>query len=45
MVPLAEIEQFLKDFKFKLGFWGVVFSNRLDRKNFQTYQDYHGSAG
>jgi hypothetical protein len=39
MVPIAEIERFLKDFKFKLDFWGVIFSNRLDRKNFQTLTD------
>lgn len=36
MITVVEIETFLKDFKYKLGFWGVIFQNRMDRKNFNT---------
>ena len=32
----AEIERFLRDFKLKLDIWGLLFQNRLNRKNFQT---------
>ena len=35
MAPRTEIEQFLRDFKIKLDFWGLLF--RADRgKNFET---------
>lgn len=36
MITVVEIETFLKDFKYKLDFWGVLFQNRMDRKNFDT---------
>jgi hypothetical protein len=39
MASISEIDAFLRDFKFKLGFWGLLFQNRLDRKNFQTMTD------
>lgn len=39
MSSIIEIERFLKDFKYKLGFWGLLFQNRLNRKNFQTLTD------
>jgi hypothetical protein len=32
----AEIEAFLQDFKYKLGFWGLLFHDRLSPKNFKT---------
>jgi hypothetical protein len=35
----GEIEVFLKDFKFKLGFWGILFMDRMNKKNFQTITD------
>ena len=30
-----EIQSFLKDFKFKLDFWGLLFQNRLNKKTFK----------
>jgi hypothetical protein len=39
MVSNVEIEGFLKDFKFKLGFWGLLMQNRTNLKNFQTLTD------
>lgn len=39
MASITEIEGFLKDFKFKLGFWGLLFQNRTNPKNFQTMTD------
>ncbi len=39
MATETEIELFLKDFKFKLDFWGLLFQNRLNKKNFQTLTD------
>ena len=35
MVPTTEIEAFLKDFKQKLGFWGLIIRSDRD-KNFRT---------
>lgn len=39
MAAIAEVEGFLKDFKFKLDFWGLIFQSRLDLKNFKTLTD------
>jgi hypothetical protein len=39
MSTVTAIESFLKDFKFKLGFWGLLLQNRLSSKNFQTLTD------
>lgn len=36
MVSVVEIEAFLKDFRYKLGFWGLLFQNRTNLKNFHT---------
>ena len=41
---LREVEGFLSDFKFKLGFWGLLFQDRMDRKNFQTLTDLNMSV-
>lgn len=44
MATKAEIELFLKDFRFKLDFWGLLFQNRLSKKNFQTLTDLEFSV-
>lgn len=39
MATEGEIEHFLSDFKVKLEIWGLLFQNRLNRKNFQTMSE------
>lgn len=39
MTSPADIELFLNDFKFKLGFWGLLLRSRSNPKNFQTLME------
>jgi len=39
MAPKDEIQLFLQDFKIKLDVWGLLFQNRLNKKNFRTMTD------